>query len=73
MFKMFKVLLTVYLLGLIAVGGLSLVALGLVPWGIRAVALFTLLGLASLFLFSVTAIVQLGAKFANWQIGAINR
>ena len=33
-------------LGLISVGGLSVVALGLVPWGIRAVALFTLLGLA---------------------------
>jgi len=33
-------------LGLISLGGLGLVALGLVPWGIRAVALFTLLGLA---------------------------
>lgn len=37
-------------LGLSAAIGLALVAGGIVPWGVRAVALFTLLGFAWLFL-----------------------
>lgn len=37
-------------LGRSAAIGLALVAAGIVPWGVRAVALFTLLGFAWLFL-----------------------
>jgi hypothetical protein len=33
-----------------SLGGLALVAFGVVPWGVRAVALFTLLGFVWLFL-----------------------
>ena len=49
----------IHLLGLIAVGGLSVVALGLMPWGIRAVALFTLLGLVFVNLKSLTDVLSI--------------
>jgi hypothetical protein len=42
-----------------SVVGLTLIATGIVSWGVRAVALFTLLGFAWLFLLFVNVAVQL--------------
>lgn len=46
-------------LGICAVIGLTLIATGLVPWGIRAVALCTLLGLVWLFLLFLSLGVEI--------------
>ncbi len=49
-------------LAVLGLGGLALIAAGVLPWGIRAVALFTLLGFIWIFGLVMTLTVDLYQK-----------